>query len=167
MRGFRKCSNQFQLTNFCHSKYYCIFPQAHQSLPNTGFALGCSGATCPLTFPPPTHAVSFNSLIPTEYLCHFRPFTRLLDRKIFPRHIRHQKKTCLQGSAKRWAPGCVNAADQTEVVSNSSNKIHQTWERLFAEPCTSRERERERGLLPVFLPSFRWRIMEKNRRRAA
>ena len=32
----------------------------------------------------------------------------------------------LQGSAKRHAPGCVNAAGETEVVSNSSNKSHQT-----------------------------------------
>ena len=32
-------------------------------------------------------------------------------------------------SAKRWAPGCVNAAGQGQavVVNNSSIKIHQTW----------------------------------------
>ena len=37
----------------------------------------------------------------------------------------------VQGSAKRWSPGCVNAAGkarrQAEVVSNSGNKIHQTY----------------------------------------
>ena len=42
----------------------------------------------------------------------------------------------VQGSAKSWAPGCVNAAGkarrQAEVVSNSSNKIHQTWEPPFS-----------------------------------
>ena len=127
MRGFRKCSNQFQLTNFCHSKYYCIFPQAHQSLPNTGFALGCSGATCPLSFPPSSYSRGFLSFFdPKGVSLPFSPLHTPAGQKNISSPHPPPKKACLQGSAKRWAPGCVNAADQTEVVSNSSNKIHQT-----------------------------------------
>ena len=35
----------------------------------------------------------------------------------------------IQGSAKRWTPGCMNAAGKArqKVVGNSRNKIHQTW----------------------------------------
>ena len=39
----------------------------------------------------------------------------------------------VQGSAKRWFPGCVNVNEgQAEVVSNSSNEIHQTLEPPFS-----------------------------------
>ena len=36
----------------------------------------------------------------------------------------------IQGSAKRWTPGCMNATGKArqKVVGNSRNKIHQTWE---------------------------------------
>ena len=39
-------------------------------------------------------------------------------------------KDILEGSAKKLWPGYVNAAGklrQRKVVSNSSNKVHQTW----------------------------------------
>ena len=41
----------------------------------------------------------------------------------------HGKELGIQGSAKRWAPGCVNAAGnaQAVLVSNSRRKIYQTW----------------------------------------
>ena len=39
----------------------------------------------------------------------------------------------VQGSAKRLRPGLVNAAGkEAEVVSESSNRIHQTCEKLFS-----------------------------------
>ena len=37
----------------------------------------------------------------------------------------------VQGSTKKWAPGFVDAAG--EVVSNSSNKIHQIWGPPFTQ----------------------------------
>ena len=40
---------------------------------------------------------------------------------------REEERGRVQGSAERWAPGCANAVSKAEVVSNSSNKIHQTW----------------------------------------
>ena len=43
----------------------------------------------------------------------------------------------VQSSAERWAPGCVNAASKAEVVSNSSNKIHQTWGLPFSRALYS------------------------------
>ena len=46
----------------------------------------------------------------------------------------------VQGSAKRLRPGFVNAVGtclrfQAGVVSNSRDKIQQTWPKLLAEPC--------------------------------
>ena len=48
----------------------------------------------------------------------------------------------VQGSAKRWSPGYVNAAgkSQAEVVSKSRNKIHQTWERHISRSLYCKER---------------------------
>ena len=65
-----------------------------------------------LSFPPPPPlAASFHSLIPKEFLCHFRPFTRFLDRKIFPRRIRHQKKPVYtvreRGLFPVFLPSCI------------------------------------------------------------
>ena len=42
----------------------------------------------------------------------------------------------LRGWAKKWSPGCENFYGQAEagVVSNSRNKIHQTWAPFFSPP---------------------------------
>ena len=141
MRGFRKCSNQFQLRNFCHSKYYCIFPPSPSIIAEHWLRLGLLRGHLPSHLPSSYSRGFLQFFDPNGVSLPFSALHTPAGQKNISSPHPPPKKTCLQGSAKRWAPGCVNAADQTEVVSNSSNKIHQTWERLFAEPCTSREKE--------------------------